>query len=87
MNARGILLTAVVFLSGTCFDAFAQPAGGKSTPDNGFSRAEDWPTWRHNARRTAVSHQKLPDTPYLQWMRRVLGYNNVHPLIHTHTSC
>ena len=33
MNVRGILLIAIVFLSVTCFDAFAQPASGKSTPD------------------------------------------------------
>jgi len=69
-------LTAVVFLSGTCFDAFAQPAGGKSTPDNRFPRAEDWPMWRHDARRTAVSRQKLPDKLHLQWMRR---YPRVRP--------
>ncbi len=38
MNIRGILLTTVVLLSGTCFDASAQPAGGKFTPYNRFPR-------------------------------------------------
>ncbi len=38
--------------------------------------AEDWPMWRHDARRTAVSYQKLPDTLHLQWMRQ---YPRVRP--------
>ncbi len=31
--------------------------------------AADWPMWRCNAERTAVSDEKLPDKLYLQWMR------------------
>jgi len=72
VNVRVILLTAIVFLSGTGFDAFAQPADGNLT----FSRDEDWPMWRHNARRTAVSRQKMPVALHLQWMRQ---YPRVRP--------
>lgn len=31
--------------------------------------AEDWPTWRHDVGRTAVTSQKLPDKLHLQWVR------------------
>ncbi len=38
--------------------------------------AQDWPMWRHNARRTATSQQKMPDKLHLQWMRK---YPRVRP--------
>ncbi|MCK5209112.1 MAG: PQQ-like beta-propeller repeat protein, partial [Cyclobacteriaceae bacterium] len=31
--------------------------------------AEDWPTWRHDAGRTASSVEELPDNLYLQWTK------------------
>ena len=34
------------------------------------SLAEDWPTWRYNTRRSAVSQQTLPDELHLQWVRK-----------------
>src|SRR5262245_37445897 len=33
------------------------------------ARAEDWPTWRYDAGRTAASPQQLPATLHLQWVR------------------
>jgi hypothetical protein len=41
-----------------CFVWMAVPAVG-----------EDWPTWRHDAGRTAVSAQRLADRLHLQWVR------------------
>ena len=38
--------------------------------------AEDWPTWRYDAARSAVSGQKLPDELHLQWVRK---YPRVRP--------
>ncbi|NQV31636.1 MAG: PQQ-binding-like beta-propeller repeat protein, partial [Phycisphaeraceae bacterium] len=34
------------------------------------SQAEDWPTWRYDASRSAVSKQTLPDELHLQWVRK-----------------
>ena len=31
--------------------------------------AEDWPTWRYDAGRTASSIEELPDNLYLQWTK------------------
>ncbi|QDU06703.1 PQQ-binding-like beta-propeller repeat protein [Gimesia aquarii] len=33
------------------------------------AQAEDWPTWRKNAQRTAVTSEQLPDALHLQWSR------------------
>lgn len=33
------------------------------------ARAADWPTWRHDPARTAVTTEKLPDELRLQWLR------------------
>ena len=33
--------------------------------------ADDWPTWRHDAARSAVSSQRLPDKLHLQWVRKL----------------
>ena len=33
--------------------------------------AEDWPTWRHDAGRTNVSAEKIPDPLRLQWKRQL----------------
>ncbi len=35
------------------------------------ARAADWPTWRHDASRSAASAQRLPDKLYLQWVREL----------------
>ena len=32
--------------------------------------ADDWPTWRHDASRSAATDQVLPDTLHLQWSRQ-----------------
>ncbi len=34
------------------------------------SSAEDWPTWRYDTKRSAVSRQTLPAELHLQWMRK-----------------
>ena len=34
-------------------------------------KADDWPTWRHDASRTAATDQVLPDTLHLQWSRQL----------------
>ena len=31
--------------------------------------ADDWPTWRHDAGRTAISPERLPEGLHLQWVR------------------
>ena len=41
-----------------------------------WASAEDWPTWRHNAGRSAASCQTLPDQMHLQWVRK---YARVRP--------
>lgn len=33
--------------------------------------AADWPTWRYDAARTAVSPEQLPEQLYLQWVREL----------------
>src|SRR5438270_876246 len=33
------------------------------------ARAADWPTWRHDAARSAASPQELPARLHLQWVR------------------
>lgn len=33
--------------------------------------AEDWPTWRNNAQRTAVTSEQLPEVLHLQWSREL----------------
>jgi hypothetical protein len=33
------------------------------------ARGEDWPMWRRDAQRTAVSTERLPDELHLQWVR------------------
>ncbi len=33
------------------------------------ARGEDWPMWRRDAQRTAVSSEKLPEELHLQWVR------------------
>ena len=33
--------------------------------------ASDWPTWRNNAQRTAVTDEQLPSTLQLQWTRQL----------------
>ncbi|MBL7188884.1 MAG: PQQ-binding-like beta-propeller repeat protein [Phycisphaerae bacterium] len=43
---------------------------------SGVSSAEDWPMWRCDANRSAVSPQKLPEKLHLQWVRR---YARVKP--------
>jgi len=45
-----------------------------------LSHAEDWPMWRQNAGRSAVSQQKLPDKLHLQWIRK---YPRVRPAFGT----
>ena len=35
----------------------------------GPAAAGDWPTWRHDAGRTAVAPEPLPDALHLQWVR------------------
>ena len=35
------------------------------------SRADDWPTWRHDAGRTAASPVELPGALHLQWKRQL----------------
>ena len=40
------------------------------------SNAEDWPMWRCDANRSAVSPQKLPEKLHLQWVRK---YPRVKP--------
>jgi len=42
--------------------------------------AEDWPTWRYDAHRSAVSQQRLPDELHLQWTRK---YPRVRPAFQT----
>lgn len=37
---------------------------------NAVAFAEDWPTWRHDAGRTAASVEELPDNLYLQWTKQ-----------------
>ena len=51
---------------GTWFPRFCLAA--VLTPS--IASAADWPMWRHNSGRTAVSSQKLPDRLHLQWVRR-----------------
>ncbi len=43
---------------------------------SGVSSAEDWPMWRFDANRSAVSLQKLPQKMHLQWVRK---YPRVKP--------
>jgi len=43
---------------------------------SGISSAEDWPMWRFDANRSAVSPQKLPEKLHLQWVRK---YPRVKP--------
>lgn len=38
--------------------------------------ASDWPTWRHDAARTAATDEQLPDHPIAMWSRE-LGPNHV----------
>lgn len=44
------------------------------------ARAEDWPTWRYDVSRSAVSAQKLPEELHLQWVRK---YPRVKPAFGT----
>ena len=37
------------------------------------SNAENWPTWRYDANRSAASPQKLPGKLHLQWIRKYPG--------------
>lgn len=41
-----------------------------------FAPAEDWPAWRHDAARSAVTSEELPGELHLQWTRS-LGKNHV----------
>jgi outer membrane protein assembly factor BamB len=41
----------------------------KLTSDDKPARAEDWPTWRHDAQRSAYSKQELANQLHLQWVR------------------
>ncbi len=43
---------------------------------SGVASAEDWPMWRFDANRSAVSLQKLPEKMHLQWVRK---YPRVQP--------
>ena len=36
-----------------------------------LAAAEDWPTWRHDAGRTSISAEKIPDPLHLQWKRQL----------------
>jgi len=40
-----------------------------ATLSTSAARAADWPTWRHDAMRTAVTDEQLPATLHLQWTR------------------
>jgi outer membrane protein assembly factor BamB len=53
-----------------CFLCFVVFAG------SAVSKADDWPMWRCDASRSAVSAQKLPNELHLQWFRK---YPKVKP--------
>jgi len=42
-------------------------------------QAGDWPMWRHDARRSGATDQKLPTKLHLQWMRQLPALENAWP--------
>lgn len=42
-----------------------------TTGSSRSTRAADWPMWRCDAGRTSVCDQRLPDTLYPQWIRKL----------------
>lgn len=57
-----------MFLTGLVALWFIAVGGGVSAST---AESEDWPTWRHDAKRSAVSSATLPDSPCLLWVREL----------------